>query len=121
MASLRLTGYPEGKMIQAVKGVRAATGLGLKEAKDAVDAVTRDGFYELESGFGYSFNDTFLRILDEHGVTYEFKRNQTALRDHIDFLTRFPRDMNVGTLLDALAATQRMVDEGGLLVQSVSS
>jgi large subunit ribosomal protein L7/L12 len=57
------------KKIQVIKVVRAATGLGLKEAKDLVDAAPR----EIKEGIDREEAEALKKDLEEAGATVELR------------------------------------------------
>ena len=63
-----LTGAGE-KKIQVIKVVRAATGLGLKEAKDAVEAAPK----EVKTGISKEDAEKLKKELEEAGATVKVK------------------------------------------------
>jgi len=63
-----LTGAGE-KKIQVIKVVRAATGLGLKEAKDAVEAAPK----EVKTGVSKEDAEKLKKELEEAGATVKVK------------------------------------------------
>ena len=70
---IRLTTVPYDQLIKAIKAVRSATGLGLKEAKDLVEGVM--GRYGPASPATIKVNDEvkkeiFKRDLDQIGATF---------------------------------------------------
>jgi len=64
-----LTGIAEGKKIPVIKAVRALTGLGLKEAKDLVEA----GDKAVKEGVSKEEAKTVKDKLEEAGATIELK------------------------------------------------
>ena len=58
-----------GQKIQVIKVVRAVTGLGLKEAKDLVDAAPKP----VKEGIAQDEADTIKAQLEEAGATVELK------------------------------------------------
>ncbi|MBC8452713.1 MAG: 50S ribosomal protein L7/L12 [Spirochaetes bacterium] len=64
-----LTGVAEGKKIPVIKAVRALTGLGLKEAKDLVEA----GDKAVKEGVSKEEAKTVKEKLEEAGATIELK------------------------------------------------
>ena len=63
-----LTG-PGDKKIQVIKVVRAATGLGLKEAKDVADAAPK----AVKEGLSKDDSDALKKELEEAGATVEIR------------------------------------------------
>lgn len=63
-----LTGFGENK-VAVIKAVRGITGLGLKEAKDAVEGAPTT----LKEGVSKADADTFKKQLEEAGATVEIK------------------------------------------------
>jgi large subunit ribosomal protein L7/L12 len=57
------------KKIQVIKEVRAATGLGLKEAKELVDGAPKP----VKEGLSKEDADKLAKILEESGATVEVK------------------------------------------------
>ena len=57
------------KKINVIKEVRAITGLGLKEAKDLVEAAPK----EIKTGVGKEDAEKFKKQLEEAGATVELK------------------------------------------------
>lgn len=64
-----VTGYGEGKKIGVIKVVRAATSLGLKEAKDLVEAVPA----KVKEGISKEDAEKLKKELEESGATVEIK------------------------------------------------
>ena len=64
-----ITGYGEGKKIGVIKVVRAATSLGLKEAKDLVEAVPA----KVKEGISKEDAEKLKKELEEAGATVEIK------------------------------------------------
>jgi len=64
-----LTGIAEGKKIPVIKAVRALTGLGLKEAKDLVEA----GDKAVKEGVSKEEAATVKQKLEDAGATIELK------------------------------------------------
>jgi large subunit ribosomal protein L7/L12 len=64
-----VTGYGEGKKIGVIKVVRAATSLGLKEAKDLVEAVPA----KVKEGISKEDAEKLKKELEEAGATVEIK------------------------------------------------
>ena len=64
-----LTGLADGKKIPVIKAVRALTGLGLKEAKDLVEA----GDKAVKEGISKEEAATVKEKLEEAGATIELK------------------------------------------------
>jgi len=64
-----LTGIAEGKKIPVIKAVRALTGLGLKEAKDLVEA----GDKAVNEGVSKEEAATVKQKLEDAGATIELK------------------------------------------------
>lgn len=84
------------KKIQAIKAVRGATGIGLKEAKDAVEVLERGGETVLNV-----MNRAYLRDLDEVGLKY--RAEAVALALLVDALREYPEHMTVGDLCAVLS------------------
>lgn len=92
-----VSGFTDGKKIQAIKGIRQATGLSLKDSKDVADRVG--------SGLPTKITLTNLdheALLDEHGVKYERVPVELALGDFVELLSRYPRDWTIGGVVDIL-------------------
>ena len=64
-----LKGFADGKKIPVIKVVRAITGLGLKEAKELVEA----GDKTLKEGASKEESDDMKKKLEEAGATVEVK------------------------------------------------
>ncbi len=64
-----ITGYGDGKKIGVIKVVRAATSLGLKEAKDLVEAVPA----KVKEGISKEDAEKLKKELEEAGATVEIK------------------------------------------------
>jgi large subunit ribosomal protein L7/L12 len=64
-----LKAYDAAKKIGIIKVVRAATGLGLKEAKDAVEAAPK----EIKTGISKDDANKLKKELEEAGATIEIK------------------------------------------------
>ena len=64
-----LEGFDAAKKIGIIKVVRAATGLGLKEAKDAVEGAPS----VIKEGASKADAETFKKQLEEAGATVELK------------------------------------------------
>ena len=64
-----LKAYDAAKKIGIIKVVRAATGLGLKEAKDAVEAATKT----IKTGISKDDAEKLKKELEEAGATMEIK------------------------------------------------
>jgi large subunit ribosomal protein L7/L12 len=64
-----VTGYGDGKKIGVIKVVRAATSLGLKEAKDLVEAVPA----KVKEGISKEDAEKLKKELEEAGATVEIK------------------------------------------------
>jgi large subunit ribosomal protein L7/L12 len=62
-------GYGDGKKIGVIKVVRAATGLGLKEAKDLVEAVPA----KIKEGISKEDAEKLKKELEESGATVKIK------------------------------------------------
>jgi hypothetical protein len=93
---ISVTGFTDGKKIHAIKGIRAVSGLGLKEAKDVMDdaAAGIATVVEVSPGVG-------LRALDEHGVTY--RKLSVPLDEFIAALSDYPAGLRVGDLVRVLS------------------
>jgi hypothetical protein len=95
---VRITGLtkPE-KKIQAIKSIRSATGLGLKEAKDIADQV----------GGGHEpvidVVDAYSHFLDEGFITY---RVDVPIKSLITALGDYPSSMRVGDLIRVLRVVE---------------
>ncbi len=63
-----LTGFGESK-VGVIKAVRGATGLGLKEAKDAVEAAPK----AIKEGVSKTEAEELKKLLEEAGATVEIK------------------------------------------------
>jgi len=95
-----VTGFAQGKKIHAIKGIRAATSMSLKDAKDIADAVEAGTPREIV------LRDPDLRReLAEMGVVYNAVPVAFSLSDFVEALSRYNREMTVGTLADVLRAT----------------
>ncbi len=70
MATIKLTKFdPTGKdKIKGIKAVRAAFGIGLKEAKDVVEGLMKGNVYTLPTAPGYTQED--LRNFEAAGGEY---------------------------------------------------
>lgn len=88
------------KKIQAIKCIRAASGLGLKEAKDLADDVAsgRPQFVEVTRNG--------LVALDEGYLTYRQAIPDITTADFVEVLSRYPRNLNVGDVLDVLVVVR---------------
>ncbi len=64
-----LTGFGDGKKINVIKEVRAMTGLGLKEAKDLVEAHPKP----VKEGIGKDEAEEIKKKLENAGATVELK------------------------------------------------
>lgn len=64
-----LTGFEDSKKIAVIKVVRAATGLGLKEAKDLVDGAPKP----VKEGVNKADADAIKKKLEEAGAKVEVK------------------------------------------------
>ena len=62
-------GYGDGKKIGVIKVVRAATGLGLKEAKDLVEAIPA----KVKEGLSKADAEKLKKELEEAGATVSIK------------------------------------------------
>lgn len=91
-----VTGFPQGKKIQAIKAVRAAGAMGLKDAKDVMDAVELGGTVTIK------VSTDRLGDLDEGGVVYRPDVPAMPVEQLADALELFPRDLTIGTLLSVL-------------------
>jgi large subunit ribosomal protein L7/L12 len=67
--TLVVDGYGDGKKIGVIKVVRAATGLGLKEAKDLVEAVPA----KVKEGISKEDAEKLKKELEEAGATVTIK------------------------------------------------
>jgi hypothetical protein len=96
---LQITGYTDQKKIHAIKGVRAVTGLGLKEAKDFVDRVDQGDRPTVDvDAFAAS-------LLDQHGVTY--RALSVPLAEFVAALNDYPAGIRVGDLVRVLSVVER--------------
>jgi hypothetical protein len=96
---LQLTGYKDQKKIHAIKGIRAATGLGLKEAKDLADTLDQGTTPTIDvSDFGQ-------QALDECGVTY--RALTVPLAEFVAALSDYPAGIRVGDLVRVLSVVER--------------
>lgn len=92
-----ITGYTDGKKIQAIKGLRGATGLGLKEAKDIIDEVGAGTPMQVVLPFDHD-----RRQLDEYGVVYQSAEVRISNGDLAEVLGRFRPDLTVADLVAVL-------------------
>jgi hypothetical protein len=97
-----ITGFTDGKKIQAIKGIREATGMGLKEAKDIADHVSAGTVTEI------TIDRDRLVVLHEHGVVYSKSNVRLALIDLIEALEHYPRHLTVEDLLVVLRPTREV-------------
>jgi hypothetical protein len=88
-----ITGFDAQKKIMAIKGIRFAAGLGLKEAKGIADVVGAGTPTAVDVG------DDRVSALDEQGVTY---RVGVPLAVLIAALSDYPAGMRVGDLVRTL-------------------
>lgn len=91
-----ILGFTDGKKIQAIKGIRAVAGLGLKEAKDIADQVVAGG------GATITMSPHDGPVLVEHGVRFEVIPVTVPLADLTEVLDRYPPAMTVGELVEVL-------------------
>jgi hypothetical protein len=94
-----VTGFRPEKKILAIKGIRAATGLGLKEAKDVADRVGVGTEQTID------VYDGGREVLDESGVTY--RASGVPLGEFITALSEYPAGMRVGDLVRVLSVVER--------------
>lgn len=102
MTKIIITGINNEKKIQAIKGIRGVTDLGLREAKDIADAVATGEEREI-----FAIHDP--AYLEEHDVKYRevFERENFDFEQFVEALGKFPNDMTVGTLYDILIVVQK--------------
>lgn len=111
---VEITAVDEAKRIQAIKCVRAATGMGLKDAKYTVDEVAFGRPQCVDVGYGGK------TALDEGYMTYREMLPNISVRDFVEVLSRYPRGLSVGELADTLIvvrdldATPVFDDRGGV-------
>jgi hypothetical protein len=102
-----VTGFQTGKKIHAIKGIRAATGLSLKDAKNAADHV--------EAGHRVKLALHDARAADaltEHGVTFERVPTAVSAAALIDILSYYPRDFTLGAVISVLRAAEAHAPTG---------
>jgi hypothetical protein len=97
-----ITGFTDGKKIQAIKGIRGATGMDLKEAKDIADRVSAGTVTEI------TIDRDQLAVLVEHGVVYSKSNVRLALTDLIEALEHYPKHLTVEHLLVVLRPTEEI-------------
>jgi hypothetical protein len=97
--NVTVTGFVEGKKIHAINGLRGATGMSLKEAKDVADAVAAGTPTQITVSRGH------LHHLEEFGVSYHKDEVRIAIPDLVEILGRYPRDLTIGQLVDVLGST----------------
>lgn len=94
--------------IQAIKSVRSVTGLGLKEAKEAVDNLPSRP-YEFE--INPDKFDSVKKILDEGGIDFECRDEQVLNQDDfINALRHFPTGMTVDQLRRTLIGAREVFE-----------
>jgi hypothetical protein len=96
---ITLTGCKPDKKIWAIKAVRAATGMALKEAKDTIDLVAYGNAVEISVA-----GPEYLQYFDEGQVTYVKPAIRADWNEYAEVLSRFPADMTVGELRNVFAA-----------------
>jgi hypothetical protein len=101
-----VTGFPASKKIQAIKGIRAATGLDLKGSKDVADKAAEGERVKV------ALRDIDAEaVLAEHGVSFERVPNQISLESLMDILAFYPAEMPVGDVIRVLRATDAHTPE----------
>lgn len=96
-----VTGFTANKKILAIKGIRAATGLGLKESKQAAD--------EVEAGQRVKLTLQTLdseKHLEESGVVFQRVPVTVTLEELVDILGYYPPEMPVGDVVRILRAAR---------------
>jgi hypothetical protein len=96
---LIVTGVNPDKKIQAIKGIRAATGLGLKEAKHVADDVVAGTEVTID------VFDGGRDALDIGGVTYRV--SDVPLSAFITLLSQYPAGIRVGDLVRVLSVVEK--------------
>jgi hypothetical protein len=94
-----VTGYSDGKKIHAIKGIRAVTGLGLKEAKQVADDIDAGRRPEITL-----VNPEHASELEAMGVAYQMVPVNVPLAAFVDALGAYPRHLTVGDLHEVLRA-----------------
>jgi hypothetical protein len=102
MKTLVIHGISANKKIQAIKGYRAITGKGLKEAKDVIDRVAVGIPVEIVvSGedatvpvtqYGQLVEQSLKHLLEEHSLLYHFKDPRSMLTTWMIWVRERGRD-----------------------------
>lgn len=79
---ITLTGYSDGKKIHAIKALRSISGLGLKEAKDAIDSIDIGATPTVPIFPSMELVEA-MRNLDELGVQYRVPDRLALLQERM--------------------------------------
>jgi hypothetical protein len=109
MSRIVLTGIGDAAPIQAIKDLRAVTGLGLKEAREIVNRVRAGEPFLLPI-------DDVSRLRGAAALRFEVRHDPVSMRGLIDALGMYSPSMQVGELLCTLEVTSRMMEGGSLTV-----
>ncbi|MGZ6587882.1 MAG: ribosomal protein L7/L12 [Solirubrobacteraceae bacterium] len=93
-----IQGINEQKKIHAIKNLRAATGMSLKDAKDVIDDVSAGRERTVESSSAPRVD----ALLSEGYISFRVAQSPFVIDDFIGALSRFPAAMTVGDLCAVL-------------------
>lgn len=96
----------EQKKIQAIKCLRAATGMGLKDAKNVIDEVAagRECVVELSSA------PRLDALVADGYISFRVARPPFEIDAFVEVLSRFPSETRVGDLVATLRPLRDLTD-----------
>ena len=97
---LLLTDYNRAEPIRAIKAVRTVSGLGLREAKHAIDSVRDNGSAVIEID---SVTDSVLDTLAAYNITFTAMDSRVGV---LRALRAMPRHLTIGEVLAVLDAME---------------